>query len=164
MNEEITIDGMLFSMIDIETLPEKTGNASKTCQSGQLAEMILAIEASKRGFSVFFPIGHSQKADLILWNPPDSPISIQVKKATWQKGGSFKFMIGSGKPSCAANPKLYGLRYTPYKKGDFDYLCAYIQERDSFIFYKLDEIAGKSSMRWNPESKTREGNWEALSA
>lgn len=153
---------LLFDMTEIEVMPEQS-SMSTTCKSGMLAEMIFAIEAAKRGFTVFFPIGHSQKADLIIWKPPARPISVQIKKATYQKeSGSWKFMVGSGKPSCAANPNNYGLRYTAYKKGDFDILCAYVEERGDFLFYTLCEIAGCSSRRWHPSSGFSANNWELL--
>jgi len=150
----------LFSMDGIQDAPLLSRIKSASCQTGLIAEMLLATEAASRGFCVFFPIGHSQKADLVIWRPPSSPITIQVKKATFQDSGSYKFMIGSGKPSCAGNSKDYGLRYTRYEKGDFDVLCAYILERNSFVFYYLDEIVGQSSMRWNPDGRQRENNWD----
>lgn len=77
---------LLFSMDGIETIPTSGGPISETCNSGALAEMTVATEAAKRGFSVFMPFGHAHKADMILWSPPSQPITIQVKKATWQKG------------------------------------------------------------------------------
>ena len=155
-------ESFLFSMQGIEKEKVFSNSLSPTCNTGTLAEMIVATEAMKRGYSVFFPVGHAHKADLILWRPPFSPVTVQVKKATWQKGGAFKFMIGSGKPSCAVSEKDYGLRYTPYKKGDFDVICAYIQERDDFVFYRLNEIAGKSSIRWRPDNGQRVNNWEDI--
>lgn len=155
-------EALLFDMADIEVIPEQS-NTSSNCKSGMIAEMIFAIEAAKRGFTIFFPIGHSQKADLIAWKPPARPISVQIKKATYQKeSGSWKFMVGSGKPSCAANPNNYGLRYTAYKKGDFDILCAYIEERGEFLFYTLCDIAGCSSRRWHPSTGFAANNWDIL--
>ena len=150
----------LFSMDGIQDAPTLSRIKSASCQTGLMAEMRLATEAASRGFCVFFPIGHSQKADLVIWKPPFSAITIQVKKATFQDSGSYKFMIGAGKASRARNPKGYGLNYTPYEKGDFDVLCAYILERNSFVFYYLDEIVGQSSMRWNPDGRQRENNWD----
>lgn len=147
-------------MEGIEDLPRESGNLSETCHSGMMSEMIFATEAAKQGFGVFFPVGHSQKADLVVWKPPARPVTVQVKKATWQKGGAFKFMVGSGKPSCAANPNDYGKRYTPYQKGDFDVLCAHIAEHDTFAFYNLEDLAGKSSHRWRAGIGQRENNWD----
>jgi len=153
----------LFSMDGIQDAPLVSLTKSATCQSGMMAEMLLATEAASRGFCVFFPIGHSQKADLVIWKPPFAPITIQVKKATRQKKGkgqSYKFMVGSGRPSCAVNGKDYGLRYVPYMKGDFDVLCAYILERNSFLFYYLDEVVGRSCITWSPDGRQRENNWD----
>ena len=155
-------ESSLFDLSEFEIIPEQS-SGSATCKSGMMAEMIFAVEAAKRGFCVFFPIGHSQKADLIIWKPPSRPVSIQIKKATYQKdSGAYKFMIGSGKPSCAANPNDYGKRYTMYQKGDFDVLCAYVEERQDFLFYALSDIAGISSKRWHPASGMSANNWDLL--
>jgi hypothetical protein len=109
-------------------------------------------------------MSHSTKTDIVLLRSSSLPIRIQVKKATYQKREksshleSWKFMIGSGRPSCAANPQDYGLRYRKYEENDFDVLAAYILEKDIFAFYYLSEIRGSSSMRWD-QSK-RINNWD----
>lgn len=150
---------LLFDL-DEFTVEERDQRRSSTCDAGTIAEMFVATEAAKNGFSVFFPIGHSQKADLIIWKPPIRPLTVQVKKATMQSCGSYKFMLGSGKPSCAANPKDFGLRYTKYSENDFDLLCAVIVERNSVLVYDLKSIAGKSTMRWSPSNGIMENNWD----
>jgi hypothetical protein len=71
-------------------------------------------------------------------------------------------MIGSGKPSCAANPKDYGKRYTRYGRGDFDILAMYVQEHDSFVLWALNDICGKSTINWRPSSMPEMGNWHLL--
>lgn len=159
----ISTSNFLFSMDGIEEIPEPSGHLSQSCFSGQFAEMQVAVKALKNGYSVFFPFGHSHKADLVVFKPPQRPITIQVKKATYQKAGdAFKFMVGSGKPSCAANPKNYGLRHTPYKKGDFDVLCAFIEELDKVVFYSLEDLCGATSKQWRPGNGYPSENWELL--
>jgi hypothetical protein len=156
------IESFLFNVDQYRT-NDFDPKRSSTCDSGTRAEMFVAMEAAKNGFSVFFPIGHSQKADLIIWKPPMRPLTVQVKKATIQEGGSYKFMIGSGKPSCAANPNDYGKRYTKYQEDDFDILCAVIIERNSVLIYDLKSIVGKSSIRWSPHRGIKENDWNVNS-
>ncbi len=149
-------------MSEVDALFDDGEKSPSSCNIGLGAEVAFASKAISMGFTVFMPFGHSQKADLVIWKPPSRAITVQVKKATYQKdGGNFKFMIGSGKPSCASNPLDYGLRYTPYQRGDFDVMAVYMAERQSFVIYKLEDIVGKSSMRWTA-GRNSENNWDVL--
>ena len=156
----------LFNLEEYTVKRISNGSISETCNVGAFAELKLCCAAIERGFEVFTPMSHSTKTDIILMLPQSNPIRIQVKKATFQKPSSanqsdaWKFMIGTGRPSCAANPSDYGLRYKKYIDGDFDLLAAYILERDIFAFYKLEEISGASSMRW--DLTKRSNNWEIM--
>lgn len=154
---------LLFSMEGIEAVPNSKDVASTACHSGMLAEMGLAKEAAARGFAVFFPVGHAHSADLVLWKPPARPISVQVKTATWRKG-SFQFMACAPKPRPSKKPDNYGAWYSRYGKGDFDFLCAHLRERDEFVFYPIEDVAGKTTMRWRPGSGRPAGNWEDLNS
>jgi hypothetical protein len=161
MSEEID---MLFDLesFTIPSIDKKC--ISETCDIGAFAEMRFCGMAISLGFEVFLPFSHSTKTDVILLSMESKPIRVQVKKATYQKkqnanhGDYWKFMVGSGRPSCAANPTDYGLRYRKYEKDDFDVLAAYILERDVFAFYNLSEIHGSSTCRW--DANKRSNNWE----
>ena len=59
--------------------------------------------------------------------------------------GSWKFIAGSGKPSCATNPKDYGKRYTRYQRGEFDALAMWVQEKECFVFWTLNELVERGS-------------------
>jgi hypothetical protein len=152
-------ESYLFDTIPFTKAESSPEVNSESCNQGDIAECNFIYMAKLKGFEVFTPIGHSTKVDIAIRKPGRKFVGVQIKKATYQKGGSWKFMCGSGKPSCAANPKDYGARYTPYKKGDFDILAAYIIEKDYWLFYNLDRVAGKSSIRWS-ELKNFQNNWE----
>jgi hypothetical protein len=157
MNQETLFDCDVYAEAD-----DADRVLSKNNQAGTLAEMALAKAAIQRGYTVFFPIGHSTKADLILHKNSRKPITVQVKKAAYQKeGGSFKAMIGAGRPSCSANPKNYGLRYTRYAAGDFDIMAIYIAEIDKFYFFELREKAGISTINIRPDIHTMD-NWQVI--
>jgi len=154
----------LFNLSHFTIEREMSHAVSETCNIGAFAEMKFCCAAITNGYEVFLPMSHSTKTDIVLLRSSSLPIRIQVKKATYQKREktshleSWKFMIGSGRPSCAANPQDYGLRYRKYEENDFDVLAAYILEKDLFAFYYLSEIRGSSSMRWD-QSK-RVNNWD----
>jgi hypothetical protein len=162
LDEETLFDLTSFTLPEVEKR-----SISETCDIGAYAEMRFCGMAMSLGYEVFLPFSHSTKTDVILLTLDSKPIRVQVKKATYQKKNqshhcdSWKFMVGSGRPSCAANPMDYGLRYRKYEINDFDILAAYILERDVFAFYDLSEIHGLSSCRWDITKRTN--NWEILS-
>lgn len=133
-------------------------------QAGDEAEMALALEACRRGWSVFTPYGHQTKVDMILLKPGGEPITVQVKKGCKQRkskphhANSWKVLIGSCKSSLSRSP---GPRLKRYCKTDFDILAVYVAELNLFAFYELAKVYGRSSMRWN-ESRSRRDNWELL--
>lgn len=139
-------------------------SVSESCNSGAYAEMKFCTAAIEQGFEIFTPFSHATKTDVIIMRPSKKPIRVQIKKATYQKKkslhckDSWKFMIGSGRPSCANNLNDYGLRYQKYQEGDFDILAAYVFERDSFYFFNLSAISGLSSKRIDENSSSN--NWE----
>ena len=154
----------LFNLSQFTIEREIQNAVSETCNIGAFAEMKFCCAAITNGYEVFLPMSHSTKTDIVILKQGSSPIRVQVKKATYQKREktthleSWKFMIGSGRPSCANNPQDYGLRYRKYEDDDFDILAAYILEKDIFAFYNLSDIRGASCMRWD-QSK-RIDNWD----
>lgn len=153
----------LFDVEAVTVLPHRPDVASVSNHSGTIAEIAFLKEAATRGWSTWVPIGHANKADLCIWKPPSAPLTIQIKKGVWQRDNQcWKIMIGSGKPSCASNPKDYGKRYTRYGKGDFDVLAMYVLEHDAFVLWALNDICGKSTINWRPSSAPEMGNWQLL--
>ena len=133
----------------------------QSCDSGSIAELEFLPRARRAGWHVYSPHGHSTPADVILFRPPHRPISVQIKKGVYQKDSSkWKVMVGSGKPTCAANPNDYGKRYSLYERGDFDVLAMYVDEQDCFTFWTLDELVerGISAISWRIGN--RADNWD----
>jgi hypothetical protein len=118
------------------------------CDIGTISELEFIVEAAKSGFTIFTPIGHSQKADVIVWKKPNKPITIQIKKGFLEDSGNYRISTSSKKPSCMANKGDKGNLYTNYIEGDFDVLAAHIVEHKCWALWRLRDIAGQSSIRW----------------
>ncbi len=149
-------------MEDFDAPYVKKTTISQSCLTGDTAELRFQYEARMRGFEVFCPVGHSTKADIIVRRPYDyKMIAVQVKSAVRQhdcKTPSYKFIIGSGKPSCAKNPEDLGSRYTRYTDGDFDIIAAYVKTECVFHFYMLKDVSSKASMHVTGIAN----NWEVF--
>jgi hypothetical protein len=150
----------LFDLTEYDA-PRDGSDVLETCDTGSIAELEFLPRAKRNGWHVYSPHGHSTPADVILFRPPAKPVSVQIKKGVFQKDqGKWKIMVGSGKPSCAANPKDYGARYTRYQRGDFDVLAMYVDEHDCFVFWSLDQLVerGLSAISWRVGD--RADNWD----
>jgi hypothetical protein len=150
----------LFDLNEYTVAADET-QTLESCDSGSIAELEFLPRARRNGWHVYSPHGHATPADVILFRPPHRPISVQIKKGTYQKdAGKWKIMVGSGKPSCAANPNDYGKRFTTYSRGDFDVLAMYVDEHDLFVFWTLDELVERSltTIAWRLGGNC--DNWE----
>jgi hypothetical protein len=149
---------------DFFDLSEFTSNkenlkGNQNCDIGTISELQFMVEAAKNGFTIFTPIGHSQKADVVVWKKPNKPISVQIKKGLFESSGNWKISTSSKKPSCMANKGEKGSLYTNYVDGDFDVLAAHIVESGCWALWRLKDIAGQSSIRWDGSPKN---NFELL--
>jgi len=150
----------LFDMAEF-SLPHKEQDNSPT-SIGTMAEIKFLNECAQRGITCFVPIGHAQKADCVVWCPPTRPVTVQVKKAYLGPGHrTWKIQTCSTKPTCLLNPKDFGQRYTNYADGDFDILAAYIGELDCFALWRLHEISGGTSIRWDSNAG-RKNNFDVI--
>jgi hypothetical protein len=150
----------LFDLDQYTVVPDESPT-SQSCDVGLVAELEFLPRARRNGWHVYSPHGHATPADVILFRPPHRPISVQIKKGTYQRdAGKWKAIVGSGKPSCAANPNDYGKRFTAYSRGDFDVLAMYVEEHDVFVFWTLDELLDRAltTIQWRAEGKS--DNWE----
>lgn len=154
----------LFDLAEYDA-PREQSDVLQTCDTGSIAELEFLPRAKRNGWHVYSPHGHSTPADVILFRPPAKPVSVQIKKGVFQKEqGKWKIMVGSGKPSCASNPKDYGARYTRYQRGDFDVLAMYINEHDCFAFWPLSDLveSGLSAISWRVGDRC--DNWEIFNS
>ena len=154
----------LFDVQQYETLPDVADDSPRNCESGSIAEAEFLVRAQRNGWHCYVPLGHATKADVIVFRPFGRPVTVQIKKGVYQdKGsGSWKFIAGSGKPSCATNPKDYGKRYTRYQRGEFDVLAMWVQEKECFVFWTLNELVerGSSCVYWYAGNACN--NWQLV--
>jgi hypothetical protein len=153
-------DKYLFPIEQYEEETDLAEGQSKSCDTGTQAEILFMAAASQQGWCVYAPLGHSTQVDVILLKSGITPITVQVKKGVYQKDGGFwKTVMGSCKPTCAANPNDYGKRYRKYQKGEFDILALWIMERNGFALYSLSELVevGYCTVSWRDGGRLN--NW-----
>ena len=131
-------------------------SGNDNCRLGVVTEMLFATEMLQRGYDVFSPLGHSQKADLIIHKPPFKAKAIQVKKGTYKSSVTWQISTSTKKRTASE-----GSVYTNYKIGDFDILAAFISELNCWALWRIEEIAGKSSVTWN-KFETHRNNFYLL--
>ena len=130
---------------------------------GDIAELAFSLAALKQGWTVFSPLSHNTKADLVI-RKGSINLAIQIKSMVSQGGGRYKMPVCSTLPSCRANAKNYGKRFKSYTSLDFDILAGYFHDRESFILVPIKRA--KERTTWNVNFKTGhnvdENNWEVL--
>lgn len=84
-------------------------------QRGNVAELMVAAEASKRNFVVSLPISHNSHYDLIL--DKGKLIKVQVKRA-------YPLQYHDKKMLCVEGRLISGGKKNSYEKGSYDYLFA----------------------------------------
>lgn len=128
-----------------------------SCLTGDLSESIFAVEAIRRGYTVYTPnVGHSHPADAVVVKPPSRPISMQLKTATIDKGRNCSYSVqvcrGRGKTKVS------------YQLGDFDILAAWLPDRQLFVFWHFAEIAERKKVCYSPLRHRAPDNWDLLAA
>jgi hypothetical protein len=154
----------LFAVDEFQSSPDVDEDAPRNCEAGSIAEAEFLVRAQRNGWHCYIPFGHATTADVILFRPFGRPVTVQIKKGVYQdKGsGSWKIMVGAGKPSCAVNPKDYGKRYRVYQRGEFDVLAMWVQEKECLVFWTLNELVerGMSCVRWYAGNACN--NWQVV--
>jgi hypothetical protein len=154
----------LFAVDEFQSSPDVDEDAPRNCEAGSIAEAEFLVRAQRNGWHCYIPFGHATTADVILFRPFGRPVTVQIKKGVYQdKGsGSWKIMVGAGKPSCAVNPKDYGKRYRVYQRGEFDVLAMWVQEKECLVFWTLNELVerGTSCVRWYAGNACN--NWQVV--
>jgi len=137
-----SIQDTLFDIEEYRT--DNCESSNDNCRVGVTAEIAFSLKVYPMGYDVYLPLGHAQKTDLIIRKPPYPPKSIQIKKATAKTNESWQVSTSTKKRTA-----LNGTTWTNYELGDFDILAAYISELDCWALWRIEEIAGKSSIQWN---------------
>lgn len=129
-------------------------------QAGEESELLFALLAVRKGFTVFTPHTHNTKVDMILHKPGQKPITCQIKKGTRLKENSrptYKVLVGSAKSSNRLhNGKP---RYSRYTENDFDVLVIDMGEH-GLSFWRIEDICHQATLRWNETKPSN--NWELL--
>jgi hypothetical protein len=154
----------LFAVDEFQSSPDVDEDAPRNCEAGSIAEAEFLVRAQRNGWHCYIPFGHATTADVILFRPFGRPVTVQIKKGVYQDrgSGSWKIMVGAGKPSCAVNPKDYGKRYRVYQRGEFDVLAMWVQEKECLVFWTLNELVerGMSCVRWYAGNACN--NWQVV--
>jgi len=130
------------------------GVLSAASQIGDICEQQFGLDAMKRGYEVFMPVGHSTKVDVAIKKHGSNFVSVQIKKA-YYNNGSYKIHCGS-----TSGRKDKGGQGQKYTYGDFDILGGYLVEANIWVFLDIHFIvAGPESYYWKPAMGKPENNW-----
>ena len=116
---------------------------------GNVGELAIALDLTRKGYSVFKELGDLSKTDLIaIVN--SIPIMIQVKYRKMSSNGTVEVLYGKSGP---------GYQYL-YTKNDFDVIGVYIPEIDQCLYISHTEFNGNGSLyiRINPAKNNQTQN------
>lgn len=142
----------LFALEDGIHAPITGGAILSACRKGEIAETLFIAGAMVHDWEIFTPFGHAQTADVMLTRASVRPIAVQVKTGTLDRGAyhvSVKRATG-------------GQKARPYEIHDFDVLAAYLPDRNQFVFWTLDDIRSRITVRYDPNKHRKPGNWDLL--
>jgi hypothetical protein len=136
----------MFEMPEVQSATTSPTNG--VGHDGSFEEIVFVSHAARRGYTVFMPFGHSQKADVAIWKAPHRPITIQVKRG-WQRGGDLAWKCyvaaargGKDRRANAAAGRVID-KYKRYRAGDFDVLAMFHPPTEGFYFWKLIDVCGQ---------------------
>lgn len=130
---------------------------------GAYEELCFLTAARGQGYTTWVPIGHSQKADVIIWRAPSSPITVQVKRGHFDRGAWRVHVAASRGSDCVARRKAKGLptqKWIRYQRGDFDVLAVYVPPANAFRFYTLTDVADRNHLSISDLSTLN--NWHVI--
>jgi hypothetical protein len=152
----------LFDVKEV-TVPVLLPEYDQFGNDGSYEELCLLTAARQRGYSVWVPVGHSQKADVTIWQPPYRPVTVQVKRAAFHQG-AWRVDVASrrgGKQVSKARADGRALdKYCRYQVGDFDVLAGYVPPANAFRFWALKDVAGSLNVNFRDLSTLN--NWHVI--
>jgi hypothetical protein len=152
----------LFDVVPV-TVPRITPEHNPMGNDGSLEELCFLTAAKQRGYVTWVPIGHSQKADVAVWQRPYRPITVQVKRAQFHRG-QWRAHVGSTRGG--REKKLRRANKQPldelrkYAVGDFDVLAVYVPPANAFRFWPLFSVAGQRIVSLSDLSTLN--NWHVI--
>ena len=152
----------LFEMPEVQNAT--TAPTSGIGHDGSFEESIFVSHAARRDYSVFLPFGHSQKADVVIWEPPYRPLTIQVKRGRMASGVTWSCNVSSargGKSKRARRESgLPADAYRQYREGDFDILAMFHPPTEGFYFWKLRDVCRQLTVTMPPAAHLN--NWHVI--
>ena len=129
---------------------------SSTSQNGDICEQQFCLDAKKRGYEVFMPIGHATKVDVAIKKASGNLVAVQVKKGYWCKNKKgYVIMCGT-----KGNQKSKNIKHVPYQYGDFDILGGFIFDLNIWVFLDIGAVSKlKNHYLWRPAIGKPENNW-----
>ena len=125
------------------TRNEENLKGNQNCDIGTISELQFMVEAAKNGFTVFTPIGHSQKADVVIWKKPNKPISVQIKKGLFER------------------EEISGFKFNSKTKQDlWDYMTKVVDKKTGATAYQKDSIDKGPEARYI-FAYLMKNNWDA---
>jgi hypothetical protein len=144
---------VLFAVEDGEHSQVAEGGASANLDKGNSHAIEFFYEATRRGWHIYAPVfNDGVAADCVGTKPGLPSILFQNKTGTIERGRP-------GYGICASRGSTVK---RPYARHDFDVLAAYLPDRKQFAFFTYDQVAGRKTIRYNPEIHFKPDNWELL--
>jgi hypothetical protein len=151
----------LFEMPEAQSTTTSPTNG--VGHDGSFEEIVFVSHAARRGYTVFMPFGHSQKADVAIWKAPYRPITIQVKRgrldtsawschvAACRGGKERRAAVAAGRSAD---------RYRRYRAGDFDVLAMFHPPTEGFYFWNLRDVCHQLRASMPPTAQLN--NWHVI--
>lgn len=102
---------------------------------GRLAELLLEIEARKRGFIVLTPGGDNAAFDLVMLSPSGRFYKMQVKSAIHKEANRDRYTFTTKRGGSAAT-------YRAYKAEEIDFLALYAFPDNEWHFVPVEKAGG----------------------
>ena len=127
-------------------------------KQGTFGELVFAVQAFKNDYSIWNPLGHAHKADIIIWRPPQRPVSVQVKTLSLH-GSNWQGHLGSVPAGGFSNENC---TCTKYQVGEVDVLAFYLPPRERFALYHVSETQNMAARTITWREGDRLDNWHLL--
>jgi hypothetical protein len=148
---------MNATLFDLEPYSlERVANSLHATSLAEYSELFFATQAHRAGFSIWHPLGHAHKADIIIWKPPQRPLSVQVKVLSME-GKRWRGKLGR---TPGGNQKRRN--YCKYRIGDVDVLAFYLPSREKFALYHVSQTEAMEGYSLIWKEGDRLDNWSIL--
>jgi len=121
---------------------------------GDIAELMVMLEAEKQGIKVSIPFSNDTRYDFVF-GVGNKLFKIQVKRAYIKKERGKNILCVDSRRFVKSNQCAY------YSNGDYDYFIAVDVDNKAFWIMDFDSSLKKSQFRLNdPNLEKYFGNWE----